>query len=266
MPTYRDEAVVLRTQKLGEADRIITLLCRRHGKVRAVARGARRISSRIGGRLEAFSHVDVQFAAGRSLDVVTQVDTLHSFDAALRVDYAGFTAGQVMLETADRLVAVEGVPALRQFRLLVGGLRTLGSGTPLGPRPATMVLDSYLLRALSIAGYAPALESCARCGASGRHPGFAPEAGGMVCASCRPPRSALPSREAWALLAALTSGDWSATELADDRTGREVSGLVAAYAGWYLDRGLRSLPLVDRGGRETARGPGRPAHSEENHR
>ena len=74
MPTYRDEALVLRTHKLGEADRIITLLSRRRGKIRAVAKGVRRTSSKFGARLEPFSHVDLQFATGRTLDVVTQVE------------------------------------------------------------------------------------------------------------------------------------------------------------------------------------------------
>ena len=67
MPTYRDEGIVLRTQKLGEADRIITLLTRRNGRIRAVARGVRKTSSRIGARLEPFNHVDVQFYEGKSL-------------------------------------------------------------------------------------------------------------------------------------------------------------------------------------------------------
>lgn len=186
--------MVLRTHKLGEADRIITLLSRSHGKVRAVARGVRRTSSKFGGRLEPFSHVDVQFANGRSLDVVTQVETLHAYDGPLRLDYGAFTAGQAMLEAADRLVAEEREPALRQYRLLLGALRTLGEGTPVGPRPATMVLDSYLLRALSVAGYAPALTSCARCGAEGPHAGFAPRPAAWSVSSvvrhepCCPPR------------------------------------------------------------------------------
>ena len=72
MALYRDESIVLRTQKLGEADRIITLLTRRSGRVRAVAKGVRRTSSRFGSRLEPFTHVDLQIAEGRSLDVVTQ--------------------------------------------------------------------------------------------------------------------------------------------------------------------------------------------------
>lgn len=246
MPTYRDQAVVLRTHKLGEADRIITMLSRAHGKVRAVARGVRRTSSKFGGRLEPFSHVDVQFATGRSLDIVTQVVTLHAYDAPLRVDYSAFTAGQAIVETADRLVAEEGEPALQQYRLLVGALRTLGEGTPDGPRPPTMVLDSYLLRAMSIAGYAPALASCARCGLAGPHAAFAPEAGGMVCLECRPPRSALPSPEAWTLLSALISGDWPTTAGIPEHACREVSGLVAGFTSWHLERGLRSLRLVER--------------------
>jgi DNA repair protein RecO (recombination protein O) len=74
VPTYRDEAVVLRTHKLGEADRIITMLSRRHGKIRAVAKGVRRTTSKFGARLEPFSHVDFpQLAVGRTLDVITQV-------------------------------------------------------------------------------------------------------------------------------------------------------------------------------------------------
>ena len=75
VPLYRDEAIVLRTHKLGEADRIITLLTRQHGRVRAVAKGVRKTTSRWGSRLEPFTHVDLQLAEGRNLDVVTQADT-----------------------------------------------------------------------------------------------------------------------------------------------------------------------------------------------
>ena len=240
MPTYRDHAVVLRTHKLGEADRIITLLSRSHGKVRAVARGVRRTSSKFGGRLEPFSHVAEQFATGRSLDVVTQVETLHAYDAPLRVDYNAFTAGQAMLETADRLVAEEGQPALRQYRLLLGALRTLGGGTPDGPRPATMVLDSYLLRALAIAGYAP--PPVRRCGAEGRMRVRPRDRwDGVWHAGHRGPR--YPAR---------TPGGcwppWSAATGRPPRTSRrrlrQASGLVAAFA--LAPRpGLRSLPLVE---------------------
>ena len=99
MPTYRDEGVVLRTHKLGEADRIITVLSRRHGKVRAVARGVRRTSSKWGARLEPFSHVDLQFATGRTLDVITEAVTLHAWSEPVCTDYPRYTVGQVVEET-----------------------------------------------------------------------------------------------------------------------------------------------------------------------
>ena len=165
MPLYRDEAIVLRTHKLGEADRIITLLTRNHGLVRAVAKGVRRTTSRFGSRLEPFTHVDLQLAEGRNLDIVTQAETLSPFSAGLGLDYDRYTAGTVMLETADRLVAEEKEPSVQQFLLLVGGLRAMVAGEH---RPG-QVLDSFLLRSLAVAGYAPSFEHCARCGLEGPH-------------------------------------------------------------------------------------------------
>ena len=79
---YRDDGVVLRTQKLGEADRIITVLTRHHGRVRAVARGVRRTKSRFGARLEPFTHVDVMIIPGRTLDVITQAEAIRAYSRA----------------------------------------------------------------------------------------------------------------------------------------------------------------------------------------
>src|SRR5262245_34480486 len=97
---YRDEGVALRTQNVGEADRIVTVLTREHGRVRAVGKGVRRTSSKFGARLEPFTHIDVQFHTGRSLDIVTQVESMASYGADLAGDYARYTAGTAMLETA----------------------------------------------------------------------------------------------------------------------------------------------------------------------
>ena len=87
MPLYRDEAIVLRTQKLGEADRIVTLLTRGLGKVRVVGKGVRRTKSRFGARLEPGMHVDVQCYEGRSLDTVTQVQAhllAHQYEGLIK--------------------------------------------------------------------------------------------------------------------------------------------------------------------------------------
>ncbi|HEX6247664.1 MAG TPA: DNA repair protein RecO [Nocardioidaceae bacterium] len=242
MGLYRDEAVVLRTQKLGEADRIITLLTRETGRVRAVAKGVRRTTSRFGSRLEPFTYVDLQLAEGRSLDVITQAETLAPYASRIGSDYERYTAGTVMLETAERLVMEDKEPALQQFLLLVGALRTMSSGE----RSPSAVLDSFLLRSLSVAGYAPSFDACARCGLEGPHRAFNPAAGGMLCGTCRVPGSASPAPETVLLLGALLAGDWVVVEACEPRHRKEATGLVSAYLAWHLERGLKSLSHVER--------------------
>ncbi len=233
---------MLRTQPLGEADHIVTILTRRTGQVRAVAKGVRRTKSRFGARLEPFTHVEVQLHTGRSLDVVTQAEVVAAYGSRLAVDYARYTAGKAILETADRLTAEEKQPALRQFLLVVGGLRTL-AGDEHDPG---LVLDAFLLRSLAVAGYAPALEACAACGTAGPHRAFALAAGGLVCPRCRPHGAASPAADTVALMVALLRGDWAYADASDPRHRREASGLVAAHLQWHLEYGIRSLRLVSR--------------------
>jgi DNA repair protein RecO (recombination protein O) len=240
---YRDEGVVLRAQKLGEADRIVTLLTRDHGRVRAVAKGVRRTTSRIGARLEPFGHVDVQFYEGRALDGVTQVETISSYGAHLVHDYARYTAGQAMLETAERLTPEEREPSVQQYLLLVGALRAMTGGE----HRANDVLDSFLLRSLSVAGYAPSFWACASCGLEGPHRAFSPAAGGALCTTCRVPGSANPAGETLTLLGALLAGEWDVVHTAEHKHRREARGLVSAYVAWHLERGLRSMPYVSEG-------------------
>ncbi|WP_431800729.1 DNA repair protein RecO [Microbacterium sp. bgisy203] len=238
MPTYRDEVVVLRTHKLGEADRIVTMLSRRHGKVRAVAKGVRRTSSRFGARLEPFMVADVQLYQGRTLDIVQQAESLGAYGAPIAADYDRYTSAHAMVETADRLNEAEATP--QQYLLLVGGLRTLSQG---GHAPRS-VLDSYLLRAMALSGWAPALTDCARCGAPGPHEWFVAQLGGAVCSACAPAGSARVHPETGSLLRALIAGEWDAVDTAHDAASAAASGLVAAYTQYHLERGIRSLSHV----------------------
>ena len=241
MPLYRDEAVVLRTHQLAEADRIITLLTRGRGKVRAVAKGVRRTSSRFGARLEPFMVVDLQCYEGRNLDTVTQVETLAAHGDSICRDYPAYTAATAVVETCDRLTEAQ-EPATQHYLLVAGALGALAAGH----HDAGQVLDAYLLRALSVSGWAPSFLDCAKCGAPGPHPSFHIAAGGVVCAVCRPPGSARPAPETLAVLGALLTGDWATAEAADPVHRREGSGLVAAFLQWHLERGVRSLRLVER--------------------
>ena len=245
---YRDDGVVLRTHKLGEADRIVTVLARKSGRIRAVAKGVRRTKSRFGARVEPFTHVDLLLYTGRSLDVITQAETIRPYSEPLVGDYPRYTAGTAMLETAERLTPVEKEPALRQFLLLVGGLRALGEGAH-SPR---LVLDAYLLRSLSVAGYAPALDECALCGTRSGEPGtpralraFSLAAGGLACGDCRAPGATTPSAATIALMSALLRGDWLQADASERRYQLECSGLTAAYLQWHLEHSIRSLKHVE---------------------
>ena len=239
MPTYRDDVVVLRTHKLGEADRIVTLLSRRHGKVRAVAKGVRRTSSRFGARLEPFMVADVQLYTGRSLDIVQQAESLGAYGADIAAHYDRYTAASAMVETADRLSEAEANP--QQYLLLVGGLRALARGD----HAARSILDSYLLRVMALSGWAPALSECARCATTGPHDTFVAQLGGVVCRDCAPAGSPRIDADTLGLLQALLAGEWDTAEAASARATAGASGIIAAYAQWHLERGIRSLSHLE---------------------
>lgn len=241
MPTYRDEGVVLRTFDLGEADRIVTILTRSHGKVRAVAKGVRRTASKFGSRLEPFMVTDVQFYQGRSsLETIAQAETLGSYGADIAIHYDRFTAANAMAETAERLTDTE--PALNQYTLLVGGLRSLSRGE----HSPSLTLDSYFMRAFSIAGWAPSLDSCGRCGHESDLNAFVAHFGGLVCDGCAPSGSARVTPAVVGTFNALLEGNWALLEQADARDLDRTSGLISAYAQWHLERGLKSMEHVAR--------------------
>jgi DNA repair protein RecO (recombination protein O) len=240
MPLYRDDVVVLRTHKLGEADRIVTMLSRQHGKIRAVAKGVRRTGSKFGSRLEPFMVADAQFYEGRSLDIITQAVSIGAYGAAITSDYGSYTAASAMVETADKLTEDDG--SLQQYLLLVGALRSLARRE----HASSLTLDSYLLRSFAIAGWSPSFSDCAMTGAPGPHSAFVVQMGGVVSDAVAPPGSPRLDTATLSLMSSLLSGEWEAAEQADERTRSQASGVIAAYAQFHLERKLRSLEHVDR--------------------
>lgn len=237
MPLYPEQGIILRTMRLGEADRIVTILTQGTGKVRAVAKGVRKTKSRFGGRLEPFTHIDVLLYRGRELDIVTQCEIISSF-RAVREDYARFAAGEAILEVSDRF-AEERERNVRQFMLLLGALRALAGGED----PA-IVVDAYLLRTASLAGFRPHLRACASCGRPGPHARFSVAAGGLVCESCRTATAVRVGESTVPYLAHLLEEEWST--LVQDDARREASGLVRAYVEYHFDRPLRAWAHVSR--------------------
>ena len=185
--------------------------------------------------------IAAQLYEGSNLDTFTQVEILAPYGDAIARDYDAWTAASAMLETAERLIEAR-ESSRQQFFLLAGGLAALAGGE----HAPGLVLDAFLLRSLAVAGWAPSFRDCARCGAPGPHKAFNVSAGGAVCPSCRTPGSSAPALATLALLGALLEGDWATAEASEAVHRREGRGLVAAFLQWHLERGVRSLRLVER--------------------
>jgi DNA repair protein RecO (recombination protein O) len=189
---YRTEAVVLRSIRLGEADRVLHLYTAAHGRVGAVAKGVRKTLSRFGARLEPLSHVELVLHRGRGeLETVTAAQLVRSHREA-REDYYRFSVGTIGAEAMLRLFSEEEANE-RAFTALTRFLDLLDDAPHAADRPALDPLGlAFQLKLLWLAGYLPHLSGCAECGAE-REPlvGYSTRAGGAVCARCAPVTEAL---------------------------------------------------------------------------
>lgn len=237
MTLYRDRGVVLRTIRLGEADRIVTFVTESHGKVRAVAKGVRRTKSRFGARLEPLGHAALLLYQGRELDVVTQAESIEHF-RAIREDLEAMAAATAMLEAVDQM-SQERHANPRLYHMLVGALRALAGSH------SALVVPAFFLKLLSAEGFEPLLDQCAGCGSEGPLVAFDLDQGGALCRSCR--RGVALSPEALALMRRILGGGLAGVLAETDPPGwHEVSTLASRALEHHLERRLRSLGVLDR--------------------
>ncbi|MHB1534071.1 MAG: DNA repair protein RecO [Acidimicrobiales bacterium] len=246
MPLIRDEGIVLRTYRLGEADRIVVLLTLERGKVRAVAKGVRKTKSRFGGRLEPPAHLRLLLYQGRGeLEIISQVEAI-DHHRVLREDLGRLTDAMALVEAVDQ-VAQPGEANPAVYRMLLGALRTLArSRSPL-------LVAGFYWKLLALEGIAPVLDVCVRCGAGPAGPaGPAGELvaldqgeGGALCRSCR--RGTPASPEALALIRRILGGDLGAV-LAEPSSvaSAQVADLATTWLEHHLDRRLRAVRILDR--------------------
>jgi DNA repair protein RecO (recombination protein O) len=235
---FRDTGVVLRTYRLGEADRIIVLMTEEHGKVRAVAKGVRRTSSKFGARLEPLTHVDLLLWQGRSdLDIINQVEVIETF-RHVREDLGRVAKGLSLLEVTDQ-IAQERHPDRRLFTMLVGALRALSDNNA----DPTLLAPSFFLKALALEGATPVLDACASCGEADGDVelvAFDLVEGGTLCRRCR--RGRPMSTAALVLLRRILGGDLAAVLAGPPPEGAdEVSELATEAMEVHLDRRIRSV-------------------------
>ncbi len=175
----KTQAVVLRHRRFGETDRVVTLLTPARGKLDALAKGALRPRSKLAGHLEPLTHVEVLLAHGRSLDIVTQAETVEPF-TVLRDDLERLSAALYLLELADRFT-VEHAEADAVYVVLLTALLRLARGDG-----QQLVTRSFELALLDATGFRPQWRRCASCGeeVTPEDVGWSPLAGGVLCSSC----------------------------------------------------------------------------------
>lgn len=238
--SFRLEAVVLRHSDWGEADRLLSLYSRERGKVRAVAKGARRIRSRKAGHLEPFTRVVLQLARGRDLPIVTQADTVEAYlplrENLLLTGYAAY-----VVELLDRFTYEEEGENADLYRLLVETLGRLAAEDD--PWPALRYYEVHLLDYL---GFRPQLFVCVNCGAEiqAADQFFSPAAGGVLCPGCG---AGLPgawpvSMDVLRYLRHFQRSDYAAARRARPAAGPrlETEALMQRYFTYLLERALHS--------------------------
>jgi DNA repair protein RecO (recombination protein O) len=242
---YSTEAVVLRSIRLGEADRVLHLYTEAHGRVGAVAKGVRKTMSRFGARLEPLSHVELVLHRGRGeLETVTAAQLVRSHRES-REDYYRYSVGMIGAESMLRLFSEEEANE-RAFTALTRFLDLLDCAPHAAGRPIFDPLGlAFQLKLLWLAGYLPHVSGCAECGADGEPlVGYSPRAGGAVCARCAPAAEALAlSAEGIAGIEALLA--WPLANAAElrlsERAQRDVLFVVTASYEYHGGFRLRTL-------------------------
>ena len=238
--SFRVEAVVLRHSDWGEADRILTLYTRQRGKVRAIAKGARKIRSRKAGHLEPFTRVTLQLATGRDLLIVTQADTLDAYlplgEDLIKAGHASYA-----VELLDRFIYEDESESDRVFHLLTDILTRIATD----PDP-WLALRYYEVRLLDHLGFRPHLFECANCGEPIQPVDqyFSPLAGGVLCPKCG---SGLPnvwmiSMEALKCLRHFQRSSYVEAQRArpSSQVRNEIETLMQKYLTYLLERELNS--------------------------
>jgi DNA repair protein RecO (recombination protein O) len=258
---YRTEAIVMRRQDLGEADRIVTLYTRDYGKAKAVAKGVRKPTSRKVGHLELFTRVDVLIARGQSLDVLSQAEMIEAYQP-LRTDLLHTVYASHFVELLDAFTE-EGDASRPLFDLACDGLTWLSKTNNL-----KLTARYYELHLLELTGYRPELFWCVIGGEQiqPQDQFFSPIEGGVICPHCAAghPRARRISLNALKVLRYLQTHPFEAVEQLSISAPvqKEIERLLFETLGTVLERHLKSVAFLRRLRRELAQAALGPSGSE----
>lgn len=236
---YRDVGVVLRTYRLGEADKIVVMMTAEHGKVRAVAKGVRKTRSKFGARLEPMSHVRVLLYRGRELDIINQAESVEPL-APLLATLDRASQGMAAIEAVDQL-AIDREPNRRLYQQTVGVLRTIAE------RPAAMNVAAFYWKLLAAEGLEPYLDGCVRCGATEPDTplvAFDLNEGGVLCRNCRSGTTLSPA--ALAIMRDIFGGRLrAALAQPESAATHEVGALATRALEHHIERRLKAVAVFE---------------------
>ena len=255
---YKSSAIVLRQRGLGDVDKIITLYTAEYGKIDAVAKGVRRVKSRLAGHVEPLSHCAYLLARGRNLDIITQAQTIETFQP-LRDDLGRLSHALYAVELVERGTE-ERSENFALYRLLLETLRRLSQRDDLDT-----ILRFFEIAVLEQLGYRPELGQCVVCGRPPEAEAnvWAPGLGGVVCSRCRPGETLVRRLSSGALdaMRLLQEGDFEEVarlqmppELAD-----ELERHLRDAIHYALERDVRSAAFLQTVRRSAIRSAGRSA-------
>lgn len=257
--TYRCEALTLKNAPLGESDLLVTLYSREHGKLRAVAKGARKSVSKLVGHLEPLTVVRLSMAQGRTLDIVTQAQVLDSFPA-LRSDLTAITKGLYVAELTDGF-GPEANSNPELYQLAVDVLGNLANDESLANDEASEITLRYFeVHLLRVTGLLPELYQCVECREElvpDQHR-FSPNLGGVLCLRCSPSDGhirplSLRALKVLRMIHRSTIGEAAGFTI-DGALSGELKSLLATTVGYWLGKEIRSNSFMERLHNETAPG------------
>ena len=249
--TYRSEAIVLRRSNFGEADRMLTLYSKEFGKIRALAKGARKPQTRKTGHVELFMRTDFMFARGKSIDIITHAELVEAYQQ-IRTDLVRTTYASYAVELIDQLTA-DADRDLRKYSLLSEALEWFAASGDL-----MLTARYYELRLLALAGFQPQLFHCISGGEAIEEQDqfFSAEAGGLICPDCQSadPRALTISAPAVKVLRYMQSRPWDTVKVLRLRgeLNRELELLMYYYLSYILERNLKSVDFLRQLRREAA--------------
>jgi len=239
----RVEGIILRHQRWGEADRILTIFTRELGKIRAIAKGARKTQSRKAGHLEPFMQTALLLAQGRDWWIVTQADTVEAF-LPLREDLQKTGYAAYIIELSDKFTYEDG-PNPSLYRLIIETMWHLAAD-----QPVFIVIHYYEIRLLDILGFRPQLFQCVICQeeiqAIDQY--FSALHGGVVCPNCahKSEDSRRISMDALKYLRHFQRSTYQQALAAnpDESTENEVEGIMQWYLTFLLERNINSQAFI----------------------